>query len=187
MNNPTIFTSIINLIWVVFFAYWLLSGIGVKRNIRKGGWQRQGSRLLVIIVTLIIVSSVPGIRKIGFQNNPIWGVLGIIVCLIGFGIAVWARRHLGRNWGMPMTLKENHELVTSGPYQYVRHPVYSGVLLAMLGSALGGGFPWLVTSVVLGIYFVYSAKTEERIMEEQFPDQYPEYKKRTKTLIPFVW
>jgi protein-S-isoprenylcysteine O-methyltransferase Ste14 len=88
---------------------------------------------------------------------------------------------------MPMTVKENPELVTSGPYAYVRHPIYTGVLLAIAGSLLLAG-PWALVAVMLpGAYFVWSARQEEKIMEKEFPSEYPAYKKRSKMLIPFVW
>jgi protein-S-isoprenylcysteine O-methyltransferase Ste14 len=101
-------------------------------------------------------------------------------------LAIWARRHLGRNWGMPMSFKENPELVTTGPYVYIRNPIYSGFLLAILGSALTSGALWLIFFVVFGAYFVYAAKNEEKIMLQEFPDTYPAYKRRTRLLIPFV-
>ena len=87
---------------------------------------------------------------------------------------------------MPMSLKEGHELVTTGPYRYVRHPIYTGMLLAILGSALATTRAWLVVFVGMVIYCVYSAWTEERLTLQQFPEQYAQYKRRTKALIPFV-
>jgi protein-S-isoprenylcysteine O-methyltransferase Ste14 len=99
---------------------------------------------------------------------------------------VWARIYLGRNWGMPMTEKDEPELVTAGPYRFVRHPIYSGLLLAMVGSALATNLVWLIFLVVLGSYFVYSAQVEECNMTRTFPRAYPGYKAQTKMLIPFV-
>src|SRR6185312_8194183 len=98
-------------------------------------------------------------------------------------MAVWARFHLGRNWGMPMSVQENAELVTSGPYAYVRNPIYSGILLAMLGSAIVTGPWWLVILVIAGTHFVYSAKQEEALLVEQFPGTFQAYRARTKMLI----
>ena len=86
-----------------------------------------------------------------------------------------------------MSLKEGHELVTTGPYRLVRHPIYTGILTAVLGSTLVAGGFWLVLFLVAASFFVYSAKTEERLMMQQFPETYPDYKKRTHALIPFVW
>jgi protein-S-isoprenylcysteine O-methyltransferase Ste14 len=115
------------------------------------------------------------------------GVAGVLICLLGIALAVWARRHLGRNWGMPMSIKVDPELVTSGPYAHIRHPIYTGVLLAMLGSAVVGDVWWLIFFVAFGIYFVISAKTEEKRLVQQMPNQYPDYMRKTKMIVPFVY
>jgi protein-S-isoprenylcysteine O-methyltransferase Ste14 len=107
--------------------------------------------------------------------------------LAGLALAIWARIYLGRNWGMPMTQKEDPELVTSGPYSYIRHPIYTGILLAIVGSVIAGGDFWLVFLVITAPYFIYSAVMEERLMMKQFPKVYPSYKSKTKMLIPFVF
>jgi len=85
-----------------------------------------------------------------------------------------------------MSVKESPELVVTGPYAYVRHPIYTGVILGMLGSALVAGWIWLIVALVAAAYFIWSATHEEKQMEQTFPDAYPAYKKRTKMLIPFV-
>jgi protein-S-isoprenylcysteine O-methyltransferase Ste14 len=87
---------------------------------------------------------------------------------------------------MPMTHKDNPDLVTTGPYHAIRHPIYTGIILGLLGTALATSLYLLIAAVLLAGYFVYSALNEERYMTEQFPDQYPEYKAHSKMLIPFV-
>ncbi len=88
---------------------------------------------------------------------------GIALCLVGLAFAVWARRHLGRDWGQPMTFKEGQELVKTGPYRFVRHPIYAGILFAMLASTLVSPF-FFIPFIFLAVYFVYSARTEQRIV-----------------------
>ncbi len=88
---------------------------------------------------------------------------------------------------MPQSVKENPELVTSGPYAYIRHPIYTGVLVAMIGTALVTSMLWLLIFVVTGGYFIYSALEEEKLMLKTFPDSYPAYKARSKMLIPFIF
>ena len=119
-------------------------------------------------------------------HNPALEAIGAVMFGCGLGLALWARFHLGRNWGMPMTRTDEPELVTSGPYHYVRHPIYSGILLAMLGTGLAVSWYWLVVFVLLGVYFVHSATVEERAMTDTFPSTYPSYRAHTKMLIPFV-
>jgi len=109
-----------------------------------------------------------------------------VICGLGIGLAVVARAYLGRNWGMPMSRKENPELVTSGPYAFVRHPIYGGLLLAMLGSVLGQSVLWLLPLIVYGPYFIFSARREESLLTGQFAERYRLYMSRTKMLVPFV-
>ncbi len=120
------------------------------------------------------------------QPARFWQWTGLGLCLAGFLFAIWARLHLGRNWGVPMSLREQHELVTGGPYARVRHPIYSGLMLAGLGTVLALGMQWLPAMVLVGVFFVVSARTEEKMLSEQFPGAYPTYRQRTKMLIPFV-
>ncbi len=86
-----------------------------------------------------------------------------------------------------MSRKENPDIVTTGPYAQVRHPIYAGFLLVILGSAIGQSLIWLVMLIVVGAYFTFAARREEILMLEQFPEQYRAYMKRTKMLVPFIW
>jgi protein-S-isoprenylcysteine O-methyltransferase Ste14 len=113
--------------------------------------------------------------------------LGIVLFVLGLGFAIWTRLHIGRNWGTPMTRKDDPELVCSGPYRLVRHPIYSGILLAGAGTAVALSWRWLIPVLLAGVYFVYSATVEERYLTEQFPESYPAYKRSTKMLAPFVF
>ena len=106
---------------------------------------------------------------------------------IGLLFAVWARVHIGRNWGTPMTQKEEPELVTTGPYRLVRHPIYSGILLAGVGTSVALGWRILAIFGLSAIYFIYAATVEEKFLTEQFPEAYPRYKQSTKMLVPFVF
>jgi protein-S-isoprenylcysteine O-methyltransferase Ste14 len=108
------------------------------------------------------------------------------VFLLGLAIAVWARVNLGRNWGTPMSQKVDPELVTTGPYRYIRHPIYSGIILAAIGTTIASSLYWIVVVVFLGAYFIYAATVEERIMGRLFPESYPRYKRSTKMLVPFL-
>jgi protein-S-isoprenylcysteine O-methyltransferase Ste14 len=100
--------------------------------------------------------------------------------------SVWrfSRGGNGRNWGMPMSLKEQPELVTSGPYAFIRHPIYTGLILAMLGSAIGVNIFWAVMLVPVCAYFIFSARREEAVMLQLFPEQFTAYMARTGMLAP---
>jgi protein-S-isoprenylcysteine O-methyltransferase Ste14 len=190
----TVYNWFITALWIVFIVYWAVSAPGAKRTIgTRGRWRREGGLRLSIIVLVLLAYQVPAVhhalrhaRLSAASFRPLAGPTGVALCALGVGLAIWARVHLGRNWGMPMSRKENPELVTTGPYRFVRHPIYSGILLAMLGSTLGASIIWLVPLVVSVAYFVYSARAEERLMLEQFPAQYRAYMQRTKMLLPFM-
>jgi protein-S-isoprenylcysteine O-methyltransferase Ste14 len=184
-------------LWLAWLAIWLVAAIGAKRTVPTGSRLRgTGLRLLatvgVVLLLRLGLRVLPGAADaipsgLSAPFGPTVGAVGVVVCALGLGAAVWARAYLGRNWGMPMTRKEEQTLVTSGPYARVRHPIYAGLLLAWLGTALAGGLVWLVPLVLDGAYFVYSAKVEEGHMARQFPQIYPPYRQRTKMLIPYVW
>ena len=116
------------------------------------------------------------------------GWSGVAVCAAGIGVATWARVCLGRNWGMPMTVRARPTLVRSGPIGSCETLIYSGLLLAAIGSALAIGPGWLVVVVIgAGAYCLVSMRVEENDMAAAFPEQYPEYAGHTKRLIPFVY
>jgi protein-S-isoprenylcysteine O-methyltransferase Ste14 len=181
-------------LWLIFLAYWLVAAMRVKRS--AGGTWGRGAILRAAIAVGILLLLRELLRSNVWRHvpdavthvSPIVASVGVAVCALGIGIAIWARTHLGRNWGMPMSLREGHELVTTGPYAFVRHPIYTGILLAIVGTTLvQGWFPRIVLLAAVFAYFVYAAKVEERSMIRQFPTEYPDYTKRTKMLIPFLF
>jgi protein-S-isoprenylcysteine O-methyltransferase Ste14 len=173
--------TVVLILWGVFWLYWLVAAAGAKQGVRTRRFRAPGLLVIVgIVLTRAFNTQTLAVHSVILQ------VVGTIVFVSGLALAVWARIYLGRNWGMPMTKKEEPELVTSGPYRYVRHPIYSGLLLAVLGTALATNLYWLIGLVVVGAYFIYSATVEERLMTSTFPDAYPRYKATSKMLIPFV-
>jgi protein-S-isoprenylcysteine O-methyltransferase Ste14 len=190
----TIYHWLIAACWLVFAAVWAASAGRAKPSIGGGWvWRRDIALRLSILVLvllalgLLVFGHVLGnARPYVLNRSPIAGSIGVLLCALGVGLAVLARVHLGRNWGMPMTRKEQPELVTTGPYATIRHPIYTGILLAMLGSAIGQSLFWVLPLVGCVPYFIYSARREEELMAEQFPQQYPAYISRTKMLLPYL-
>ncbi|HUL28035.1 MAG TPA: isoprenylcysteine carboxylmethyltransferase family protein [Streptosporangiaceae bacterium] len=171
--------------WVVFWIYWLAVSVGVKAG--RTRWGRfAGPRVAIILLVLLLVrlKVLKGHRAV--TSDPWLQGIGLVIFVLGLALAVWARIYIGRNWGMPMSEKAEPELVTTGPYSTIRHPIYSGIILAMVGTAIAVSLYWLIGVVVLGAYFLYSAVMEERYLTEQFPDAYPRYKRSTRMLIPFI-
>jgi protein-S-isoprenylcysteine O-methyltransferase Ste14 len=192
MSAMTIFQWAIPAFWLVFIIYWAISALSAKRNLGVTAWWRQ-SLLRGAIVALTIAAfhiAGPGHAFRAVQayqtHSRLLGGTGAALVLLGLGLAVFARISLGRNWGMPMSRKAEPELVTEGPYAFVRHPIYTGIILAMLGSAIGQSFIWALPIILFVPYFVHSPRREEELMCEQFPAQYPDYMRRTKMIVPFV-
>ncbi len=171
--------------WVAFWIYWLAASVGAKTG--RTPWGRfAGIRIGLILVVLLLVR-VKAIKGHAGTNDPWLLGIGLALFLLGLGLAVWARVFIGTNWGMPMTRKDDPELVTTGPYRKIRHPIYTGMILAMVGTTIAVSLYWLIAVVLLGGYFIYSAVNEERYMAERFPDTYLNYKNSTKMLIPYVF
>lgn len=188
-----IWSKIILVCWLAFWAYWIASAAGSKKNNYSNIGQRIRREAFFRLIIIVLIVLVAFIRPSFFStiDHPLgYNVYrlgaGLVLFFLGLAFAIWARRSLGENWGMPMSLKQNPELVTSGAYRFVRHPIYSGILLAILGTGIALNPAWLLISVVAGIYFVYSATVEEQIMVKAFPQAYPGYKQKTKMLLPFI-
>lgn len=179
---------IAGIIWLAYVVVWVVSAFAAKRTTKR-------SVMPWIFRAVVIACAFVAIKWGHAGTSLFWlmpsadfmlQVLGLAVMLAGLGIAFWARYHLGSNWGMPMSHKDRPELVTSGPYAYVRNPIYTGILLLMIGSIWTLGAWWLFISVASCAYFICASSQEEKIMAVEFPDAYPAYKARTKMLIPYV-
>jgi len=168
--------------WIIFLVYWLAAAFGAKEG-RAGGRPFPMTGLTALSVLLLLRVFRGGSLAV---HSWVLEAIGAAVFASGLAVAVWARVHLGRNWGMPMTQKVEPELVTSGPYRLIRHPIYSGLLAGLLGTALANNLLGLIIVAILGAYFYYSATVEEKNLTATFPTAYPAYRARTKKLIPFV-
>jgi protein-S-isoprenylcysteine O-methyltransferase Ste14 len=183
---------IISALWLVFLAYWAIAAIGAKRNIDATvRWKQTAARLAILVLGLIALS-IPEVRRglrlaqAHLADGVLTSAIGTVLVVLGLGLAVFARACLGKNWGSPMSRKENAELVTGGPYALIRHPIYAGIILAMLGSMIGQNIGWVLALILFVPYFVYSARREEEFMYQLFGETYRAYLRRTKMLVPFV-
>jgi protein-S-isoprenylcysteine O-methyltransferase Ste14 len=170
--------------WGAFWLYWIVAAFSMKRG--HVAWSRELRIRVVIVVAAVILVRLGAFRAHGHGTDPWREGIGLGLFALGLAFAIWARLHIGRNWGTPMTQKDDPELVTTGPYRLVRHPIYSGILLGGIGTALALSWVWLTVVFLAGIYFVYSATVEERHLSGQFPDKYAAYARSTKMFVPFV-
>jgi protein-S-isoprenylcysteine O-methyltransferase Ste14 len=182
------FALVIALCWTVAVVVWALSALFVKRTVeRLPGW----ARLLSLVGTIWvfeIVYRTAGLRWTLWPQSAAVGVLADLLTIAGLAVALWARAVLGRNWSGRVVFKEDHELIQHGPYAYVRHPIYSGLLLMGLGTAVESGrLASFVLLAAVAVVLVVKAQLEERLMTSHFPEAYPQYRRRVKALIPGVW
>jgi protein-S-isoprenylcysteine O-methyltransferase Ste14 len=180
--------------WLVFIVFWLVNAPKSKKDeLRRGSWLTALAIRVAIVVAVILLIRLPAGRRLlqasralfSFSNFT-FGIAGAILCVVGVTTAVWARAWLGSNWSPQPSVKAAHVLVTSGPYHLIRHPIYTGMPLAALGTAIDAGIIGLVIFVVIAVFLIRRIPIEEKLMMEVFQEQYSEYKRRTKALIPFV-
>jgi len=188
-----VYPNLIPAMWLCWAAYWWAMARDVKATVRR---ESMASRLMHIVplgmaVLLLWVRHAP-VAVLGLRFIPqsasipcFWA--GALLTLAGLLFSVWARVYLGRNWSGTVTLKQGHELVTTGPYGIVRHPIYTGVLLAFVGSALArGDFAGVLAVALVAGSFWRKLRMEERWMREVFGEQYVTYSMRVAALVPFV-
>jgi protein-S-isoprenylcysteine O-methyltransferase Ste14 len=171
---------------------WLTAAFATKATVRR---QSVGSRLrevLPLIAAFVLLRSNPGLMEwLSVRFVPAtfeWESLGAAVTVAGLLIAIWARFYLGANWSATVTVKQDHQLIRSGPYSVVRHPIYSGLLLAMLGTAIYVGEIRGLVAVALATWgWKMKSRIEEAFMESEFGDQYVRYRHEVRGLVPFLW
>jgi protein-S-isoprenylcysteine O-methyltransferase Ste14 len=177
--------------WLSWAAYWWAVSGRVKVTARR---EPLVSRLLHIIpLGLAALLLVTPRRLLGALGEPLlpqaaWPFwIGAALTAAGLLFAVWARRRLGRNWSGSVTIKQDHELITSGPYAFVRHPIYTGLLLAFVGSAIAFGDGRGILAVTLVFLALWrKLRFEERWLREQFGESFHVYCRRVAALVPFV-
>lgn len=178
--------------WIVFVATWLLAALSTKRAVyRESRSQRLRYWVLLLVAYLLLVHG----RQLPYPLNlrvlshaATVGWCGAFLCIAGLGLALWARVILGRNWSGVVTLKEGHELVERGPYRFVRHPIYTGILTIFFATALVlGHIAGFLGTLLMFASFWIKLGHEERLMLQQFPDRYAAYQKRAKRIIPFLF
>ncbi|EPR43628.1 phospholipid methyltransferase [Desulfovibrio sp. X2] len=178
--------------WLCWAIYWRRSA----RTAKADAWRESlSSRLLGLgpiwaaALLLCLPSSFLSGLAARFVPRAAWVFpAGAVLTSAGLLFCIWARRVLGRNWSGAVSVKQGHELVTTGPYALVRHPIYSGLLLALAGTALAlGEFRGLLAVAIAAAGFLHKIRLEEVFMREVFGDAYAAYAERVPALLPFVF
>jgi protein-S-isoprenylcysteine O-methyltransferase Ste14 len=185
-----VFNSVIGACWAVFVLYWLISASWTKAAAeRQNVWCGFVHRIpLVCSYALLASLHLPPPMNLPITPHVDWtGALGASICFLGLLVTLWARATLGRNWSSNVTFKQGHELIRTGPYRFVRHPIYTGLLVMALGTALDFGQLrcWLALPLMV-IAFLIKLRQEEKLMLRHFPQEYPIYRSQVKALVPFI-
>ena len=186
-----IWRELVLVLWAAWLLYWAFSAANAKTTQRRESLASRLSYFLPLLLGAWLTFA-PRLRW-GWLTMPLLPeaparyLLALALVALGLGFSVWARAHLGRNWSAAVTLKHGHELICSGPYAYVRHPIYSGLLVAFLGNAIESGAPCaLLGLAIVLISFVRKLRMEETLMRATFPAQYPRYSAEVPALLPFT-
>ena len=191
MRSDWLIWNLIPLMWLAWCLYWVISARSAKRTVRRESLASRISHVLPLIVGVLLVA-LPSVPSALFATRILprslatyW--IGVAFVFMGLGFAVWARRHIGSNWSGTVTVKENHVLVRTGPYAWVRHPIYTGLLAAILGSAIARGELRGVWAVALCTFaFMSKLRIEERWMRQVFGAEYERYSAQVPALIPLA-
>lgn len=178
---------VIDGLWLVFALYWITHAVGNKRSVYRQGWLPRMIFLIGIGVLAVFIARARPLRVRMLPDSKATQIAGMVLCAAGIALAIGARRVLGSNWSGVITLKEGHELIRRGPYRYVRHPIYSGIILGAAGSfvALLPTLQGAACVLLIAAGLRLKSLREEELLATRFPD-YAQYKREVKALIPFV-
>ncbi len=177
--------------WSVFYVFWVVAALMTKRTASRESFVGSISyRIPAILAFMLLVEAyrMPGPwGNIVIGGGSLVSLAAMFLSVVGLLTCVWARVALGRNWSSLVVVKVGHELVQNGPYRFVRHPIYTGMLMMFLANVvLAGRMAGFLGLLALTFSFVLKLKREEAVMLREFPESYPSYMKRVKRLVPFV-
>jgi protein-S-isoprenylcysteine O-methyltransferase Ste14 len=178
-------------VWIAFLVYWRIKAVGTKTTQRLEPFAPRFLRTLIFVIAIVLFSTtrIP-LRWLYLQSWPagLWPFwLGAAVTVAGLLFAVWARVYLGGNWSSEVTIKQDHELITTGPYAVVRHPIYTGILAGLLGTAIAlSEVRGIIAFVLIFVVLWLKLRMEEQWMRSQFGETYITYAHQTAALVPYL-
>ena len=176
--------------WIIFVVYWMICARGVKPAAERQSWLSSQKHRLPLLLGGILLwfHNMPYPMSLRLPpDTDLARAIGAAVCVLGLLVAIWSRRTLAGNWSSTITFKQGHELIRAGPYRFARHPIYTGLLLMCLGTAIVVGRlqSWLGFLLLFAGIWIKLTQ-EESLLLRHFPDDYPAYRARVKALVPFV-
>jgi protein-S-isoprenylcysteine O-methyltransferase Ste14 len=177
------------LAWIVFAIYWTVSAFKLKAvKQRESGSQRLQHLLPLAVAYILLLTTgrdFGWLSKRFVPNVPALSVFAVALTAAGVAFAIWARWHLGSNWSGAVTLKADHELIRTGPYRTIRHPIYTGMLLAVIGTALAlGELRGILSFLIILAAFYRKARREERFLKQEFGEKFAAHVQSTGMFLP---
>jgi protein-S-isoprenylcysteine O-methyltransferase Ste14 len=189
MTEREVFRALVEFPWIVFVIYWIVGALKTRATRER---ESAASRIAILLIEVtgygLIFSPSAGIGFLGTRFIPrtmVSAIVGVVLTWSGIGLAIWARYHLAEYWSARITIKEDHQLIRTGPYAHLRHPIYSGLVLATIGSTVVIDEWRCVFGVCLVLTgYCLKARKEETMLSQQFGDAFREHQKHTGFLIP---
>lgn len=190
-THPYYWLRLASVAWVIFLVYWFVSAQKLKTIKKREPWNERIVYMAFMVASYALMfNDMFSVGWLGRRFVPIsseLGAAGVAITFAGIGLAIWARWHLGQNWSAAVTVKEGHELIRSGPYGRIRHPIYTGMLVAFAGTALAlGEYRGLLSLGIAIIGFFAKARKEERYLVQEFGPPFEEHIRRTGMFLPKV-
>jgi len=180
-------------LWMLWLGVWVASALwtaGIRRTaiVRRGDIRSQLAQIACAIpIALIWEARIPWLKTPLLAAG--FAPLGLSATALGIALSFWARSLLNRNWSGLAVIRAGHELVERGPYRYVRHPIYSGILLALAGTVIALGAPprWIAIGLLILAVFLLKIQSEERLLASAFGERFASFRRKTPALFPRPW
>jgi len=178
-------------LWIAFCAIWIIGALRADRTVKRPPGARYWPHLALMGFGIALMLNI--FARVSFLQQQLWPssmlfAPGLLLTVFGLGLAVWARVHLGKYWSAAIGSKVEHRLIESGPYARLRHPIYSGVSLAVIGTAIAdGNVHSLLGAAILVTALVAKARIEETWLIQEFGGSYGDYRRRSWALLPFIY
>lgn len=186
------YESFFPVVWIAFIVYWNIKAANTKTTQRLEPAASRILRAIAIVIAIVLLATTRIPLRFLYRQLwpsglwPFW--IGVAVTVAGLLFAIWARQHLGRNWSHAVTIKQDHELITSGPYALVRHPIYTGILTGFLGTVIAlAQVRGVIALILVFLGFWAKFRMEEEWMRSQFGETYATYARRTAALVPYLF
>jgi protein-S-isoprenylcysteine O-methyltransferase Ste14 len=180
-----------NYLWIALAAVWMVMWFRIKQSKRRESAVEQLQHIVPLLLGFWLLFNGAGVERWGRLNHPVlsegplaW-LTGVVITAMGVAIAIWARMILNTNWSGVVALKTGHELIRKGPYRWIRHPIYTGILLAMIGTAIVRNHVrgWIGVAVVIATFY-FKARREEQFLRQEFGAGFEEHSRHTGMFLP---